>query len=86
MRELRIRGYVVGQPPNPPLWAALVGIIASSILDEGSTANEIARAVFYAGFASWAYLELSDGVNGFRKLLGAAGLLLCVVMLASELG
>ncbi len=83
--DLKIRGYTVGQFPNPPLIAALIGLIASWVLSSGSTAYALARAVFYVGLAVWAWLELSDGVNGFRRVLGAGGLLFVLVSLARDL-
>ena len=83
--DLKIRGYTVGQFPNPPLIAAVIGLIASWVLSSGSTAYALARAVFYVGLAVWAWLELSDGVNGFRRLLGAGGLLFVLVSLTRDL-
>jgi hypothetical protein len=84
--DLKIRGYTVGQFPNAPLIFGLVGLLASWILSSGSTAYGVARAVFYIGVAVWAWLELSDGVNGFRRILGAAGLLFVLVSLSDDLG
>jgi hypothetical protein len=85
-RDLKIRGYTVGQFPNPPLWIALAALIVAWLTSEGSTVNDVARAVFYVGFAAWAWLETTSGVNGFRRALGAGGLLLVVVLLARALG
>lgn len=72
--ELRVGGHVVGQPPNPPILIAAIGLLASWLLSEGSTAWQIARAAFYVGFAIWAFLELTSGVNLFRRALGAGAL------------
>jgi hypothetical protein len=83
--DLKIRGYTVGQFPNPPLIAAFAGLIVSWILSSGSTGYALARAVFYVGLGVWAWLELSDGVNGFRRVLGAAGLLFVLVSLSGDL-
>lgn len=83
--DLKIRGYTVGHFPNPPLIAALLGLVASWILSSGSTGYALARAVFYTGLAVWAWLELSDGVNGFRRVLGAGGLLFVLVSLTRDL-
>jgi hypothetical protein len=83
--DLKIRGYTVAQFPNVPLGAALVALVASWILSSGSTAHAFARAVFYVGLGVWAWLELSDGVNGFRKVLGAAGLAWVLISLSGDL-
>ncbi len=83
-RDLRIRGYTVGQRPNAPLWVALAALIADLLL--GGIAGDIARAVLYVSFAIWAYEELANGVNGFRRALGALGLLLVLVGLTRSIG
>jgi len=85
-RDLRIKGYVVAQFPNAPLLVALAAALASAFLDAGSTAADVARSIFYVGLTIWAYEEATDGVNGFRKLLGIAGLIFVVVRVAQGLG
>jgi hypothetical protein len=84
--DLKIRGYTVGQSPNPPLWVAFAALLASWLSSEGSTINDVARAVFYVAFAIWAYEEAARGVNGFRRALGVAGLALVVVLVARAIG
>jgi len=83
--DLKIRGYTVAQFPNIPLAAALVGLVLSWTVTSGSTAHAVARAVFYIGLGIWAWLEASEGVNDFRRVLGAAGLAYVVVSLSGEL-
>lgn len=84
-QDLKIRGYTVAQFPNAPLGAALFGLVLSWILSAGTTAHALCRAVFFVGLGIWAWLELTDGVNGFRRVLGAAGLAYVLVSLAGEL-
>jgi hypothetical protein len=84
-KDLKIRGYTVAQFPNAPLWLALAGLVLGRLLDSGSTAHALARAVFFVGLGIWAWLELTDGVNGFRRALGAAGLAYVLVSLAGDL-
>ncbi len=74
-----------GSFPNPPLAFALVGLVLGWILSSGSTGYALARAVFYVGLAVWAWLELSDGVNGFRRVLGAGGLVFVLFSLTRDL-
>lgn len=85
-KDLKIRGYTVGQFPNLPLGLALAGLVLSWIFSSGSAAHSLSRAVFFIGLGIWAWLELTDGVNGFRKALGAAGLAWAVISLSGELG
>ncbi|MEX0621331.1 MAG: hypothetical protein WD181_07105 [Solirubrobacterales bacterium] len=84
-KDLKIRGYTIAQFPNAPLGVALAGLVLSWLLPYGSTAHAVSRAFFYIGLGIWAWLELSDGVNGFRRVLGAAGLAYTVVSLAGKL-
>jgi hypothetical protein len=72
--------FVLVQFPNPPLIVALAGS-AVSRLAEGDTAR-YAEAVGRVGLAVFAYLELTDGANWFRRLLGAVVLVDLVVTLA----
>lgn len=83
--DIKIRGYQLGQFPNLPIAVAFVGLILSWLLSSGSTAHAVARAVFYVGLSAWAWLELTDGVNGFRRVLGAGGLLFIVVRISGDL-
>jgi hypothetical protein len=84
-KDVKINGYVVGQFPNAPLVFGLIGLVASWILSADSAAHAFARAVFYVGVAVWAWLELTDGVNGFRRVLGAGGLVFVLVSLARDI-
>ena len=84
--DLKIHGYTVGQVPNPPLWVALAAVLVALLTDDGSTVNDLARAVFYVALTIWAYEEAANGVNGFRRALGAAALLLIVIVVARAVG
>ncbi len=85
-RDLKIRGYVVGQFPNPPLWIALAALLAARLADDGSTIGDLARAIFYVALTVWAYEEAAHGVNAFRKALGTVALGLIVVSVARAVG
>jgi hypothetical protein len=77
---------VVGQFPNLPLWAALGALVVSGLASGGSTLDDVARAVFFVALGAWAYLEASQGVNGFRRALGVVVLALVVVGVARAIG
>ena len=84
--DLTIKGYVVGQFPNAPLLVALAAALAGALLEDGSTADAIFRVTFSAALGVWAFLEATEGVNGFRKALGVAGLVFVVVRVVQALG
>ncbi len=84
--DLRLNGYVVAQFPNAPLLVALGAAVASALIDDGTAASDVARSVFYVALAIWAYEEAANGVNGFRRALGIAGLIFVVVRLAQGFG
>lgn len=85
-RDLKIRGYTVGQFPNRPLWIALAALLMARLTDDGSTIDDLARATFYVALTVWAYEEAAHGVNGFRKGLGTAALGLIVAGVARAVG
>ena len=84
-RNLKFRGYTVGQFPNPPLWVALAAFVVARLTGGAGAVNDVARAVFYVALTVWACEEASSGVNGFRKTLGAVALVLIVVAVARGL-
>ncbi len=85
-RDLKIRGHTVGQSPNPPLWVALAALLVALLTEDGGTVNDVARAVSYVALTVWAYREAAEGVNRFRRTLGAVGLLLIVLAVARAIG
>lgn len=85
-RDYKIRGYTVGQSPNPPLWVAFAALVVSWVSGGDGTVNDIARAVLYVALTVWAYEEAVRGVNGFRKGLGAVALVLIVAAVARSIG
>ncbi|CAN5253904.1 hypothetical protein BH24ACT23_BH24ACT23_10820 [soil metagenome] len=84
--SLRVGGLVVAQTPNPPLIAAAIAWIVALLADGGSTLEHVSRAVFYVALTAWAWEEFTQGVNWFRRTLGAGGLVLAVVSIAVALG
>lgn len=63
------RRFPIAQWPNPPLWVAIAAIIVSRLAT--GVVGATAEGVFYLAIGAWAYLEITDGVNWFRRLLGA---------------
>jgi hypothetical protein len=75
--------FVLVQFPNLPLIVALAASVAAGLADDG--AAHYAEAVNRLGLAVFAYLELTDGVNWFRRALGAGVLVWLVITLGRAL-
>ena len=75
--------FVLVQFPNLPLLVALAGSVLAGIAD--GRASGYAEAVSRLGLAVFAYLELTDGVNWFRRVLGAVVLIWLVITLGPAL-
>jgi len=79
------KSFPIAQFPNPPLLLALAGSLMARLVESGAV-HDWARATNEVGIAAWAWLELADGVNWFRRLLGFGGLIWLVAKLAAQLG
>lgn len=78
------RRYPLAQFPNVPLVIGLLAALAARAA-QGSVHGEL-RAVEYMAMTVWAYEEVSAGVNGFRRVIGAGALAYLAASLAGELG
>jgi hypothetical protein len=74
--------YPIAQFPNPPLIIALVAL-GLRYVASGELAN-VLGAIGYVFIGVWAYLELTSGVNLFRRLLGAGGIAYVIVAIAQR--
>lgn len=72
------------QFPNAPLALALVASIVGRCTS--GSGHAYARAAYFVFFAAWAWLELADGTNRFRRVLGLAALVYVVVQAGAALG
>ncbi len=77
------KSYPIAQFPNPPLLIGLVALVLR-VITTGAWADAFA-AIAYVFIAVWAYLELTAGVNLFRRVLGLAGLAYVIVVIARGL-
>ena len=64
---------VIAQPPNLPVLAGFAAAILQSLLPSGHLQTTAQLFAFGALF-TWAWQELFDGVNYFRRALGLIGL------------
>lgn len=74
------RHYPIFQFPNAPLSMAMLSR-AVARLTRGPTADAAAVISALAQLV-WSYQEITDGVDGFRRLLGVAGAAQAAVALA----
>lgn len=84
--SLKIRGITVAQAPNPPLLVAIVAAVIGNLADHDGDLYDWARAVFYVALTVWAWEEMTDGVNRFRRGLGVVALAYIVYALARAFG
>ena len=70
--------FVLVQLPNAPLWVGLGGSALAAVVDDG-VVHDGARIVATAGLVVWAIMELTQGVNWFRRVLGAGFLVYLLV-------
>ena len=78
------RRFPIVQFPNLPL--ALAFVAGRAARELRGSAHLYATAVSYLAMAVWAYLELTAGVNWFRRLLGLAYVVIMVLRVAHALG
>ncbi len=69
---------VLWQNPNIPLWLWFISTILSRILPYGQ-ADFVASLVSFGSIFTWAYLEITSGVNGFRRSVGCLVLTLAIL-------
>jgi hypothetical protein len=72
--------YPVAQLPNAPLLCAMTGRLL--VARTSGAARGVGRLLFQAGLAVWAWRELAEGVNAFRRLIGGVVLLRLIARLA----
>ncbi len=57
------------QKPNLPLIVAFIAWILTHILPYGQL-NFAAALIFFGSLFTWAWMEIFDGANDFRRALG----------------
>ena len=81
--SLRLKGLVVAQFPNAPIAIWMLAAFSAKLLS--GDAESVALAIASVALTAWAYLELAEGANWFRRLLGATALVYVVIELAGAL-
>ncbi|MBD2126201.1 hypothetical protein NDI39_07970 [Microcoleus sp. ZQ-A2] len=71
---------VIAQPPNLPLLVGITASVLSLIVKSGNIHIGL-EAVAFGSLFTWAWQELFEGVNYFRRALG---LLMLIAVIASR--
>lgn len=80
--EDKSHNVVLAQKPNMPLIGWALFTVAAAVLSDGKL--QMASQLLALGFILiWAWLEIFQGVNLFRKMLGA---IVIVMVICSRLG
>ena len=61
--------FPIVQFPNAPLIVALGASVVGRVTS--GTLHDVARVVTLLGLIAWAVMEIADGANWLRRLLGA---------------
>jgi len=72
---------VIAQPPNLPLLVGITATVLNLIVKNGNI-HTVLDAVAFGSLFTWAWLELFEGVNYFRRALG---LIVLIGLIASRL-
>ena len=72
---------VIAQPPNLPILVGITATVLTLIVKSGNIHTAL-DAIAFGSLFTWAWLELFEGVNYFRRALG---LLVLVGLVASRL-
>lgn len=65
---------VIAQPPNLPLAIAVISSLLRIVFNSGQF-GIVLDFIAFGSFFTWAWEELFDGVNYFRKALGLLALI-----------
>ncbi|PZU93571.1 MAG: hypothetical protein DCF32_23225 [Leptolyngbya sp.] len=70
---------VIGQPPNLLILVAVGATVLQTVLSAG-TFQATAELVAFGAWFAWAWQELFEGVNYFRRALGLVALIGLLVL------
>lgn len=65
---------VIAQPPNLPILVAITSTLLTFVVPSGTLHTGL-DAIAFGSWFTWAWLEIFDGVNYFRRALGVFVLL-----------
>ena len=73
---------VIAQPPNLPLLVGITATVLTLIVKSGNIHISL-DAIAFGSLFTWAWLELFQGVNYFRRALGLAVLIGLIALKSS---
>jgi hypothetical protein len=71
---------VIAQPPNLPILVAVITTLLTLVVPSGMLHTGL-DAIAFGSWFTWAWLEIFDGVNYFRRALG---LFVLIAIIASR--
>jgi hypothetical protein len=71
---------VIAQPPNLPILVAVTTTLLTLVVPSGTFYTGL-DAIAFGSWFTWAWLEIFDGVNYFRRALG---LFVLIAIIASR--
>ena len=84
-RDRRTGKITIAQFPNLPLWITLAAVVVQRVTNDGSVLDTIADRTAGVALGWWAIDEVARGVNPWRRILGAAGVVFAVLRLVNSL-
>jgi hypothetical protein len=76
MREKQER-YVLWQRPNLAIMVWFGAVVLGKLFEQGRV-HEVLSLVSFGALFTWAWLEIFQGVNNFRRVLGAIVLIFSI--------
>lgn len=68
---------VIGQKPNAPLVIAIIAYLGT-LVPFFASAHRFFDLIFFGSLFTWSWLEITQGVNVFRRILGVV--VLCSII------
>lgn len=75
----------IAQFPNLPLWITLVAVVVQRVASDGTVLDTVADRTAGVALGWWGIDEVARGVNPWRRILGAAGIVFAVLRLVNSL-
>ncbi|HUP26649.1 MAG TPA: hypothetical protein VM124_03335 [Candidatus Limnocylindrales bacterium] len=69
---------VLMQAPNVPLWGWIIATLAAHLFGVGKL-RSLFEAIAYGSLFTWSYLEITQGINYFRRILGIIVLVILII-------
>ena len=75
----------IAQFPNLPLWITIAAVVVHRLAGDGTVLETVADRTVGVALGWWGIDEVARGVNPWRRILGAAGVVFAALRLAHSL-